>query len=133
MVIFNKIYITSSIWCQYPNLNSSMIEKTKDNIFSIVVTYNGSKTICDCLESVKKSESYSQIIVIDNASTDETRSLVQNFLDIIFIPLDKNIGFGQANNIGIEYALNNDAEFVFYQFTNCIRMQRWSLIQLVNW
>ena len=82
-------------------------------IFTIIVTYNGSKTISECLNSLQKSNLKVKTIVIDNASTDKTRLLIQEFSNIIFIPLEKNIGFGQANNIGIDYALDHDADFVF--------------------
>jgi len=82
-------------------------------IFTIIVTYNGSKTISKCFESLKKSDLDVQLIVIDNASTDNTRAMIQKISDITYYPLEKNIGFGQANNIGIDYAIEQNADFVF--------------------
>lgn len=82
-------------------------------ILTIVVTHNGSKTIHECLESLLLSSQNNVIVVIDNASTDDTQSIVESFSDIIFIPLKENIGFGQANNIGINFALEHGADFVF--------------------
>ena len=82
-------------------------------VFAIVVSYNGSETICDCLDSLLNSGYTVKIIVVDNASTDDTPSLVQNYFDLTYFSLEQNIGFGQANNIGIKYALEHGADFVF--------------------
>jgi len=54
------------------------------------------------------------IIVVDNASTDETVSFIEtNYPNIILLKQTKNLGFGQANNLGIRYALDHEAEHVF--------------------
>lgn len=69
------------------------------------------KWIEKCLQSVI---SQSEVIVIDNNSSDETVGFIKNnFPEVILLPQDKNWGFGKANNIGISYALNNGAEAVF--------------------
>lgn len=76
-----------------------------------------------CLKSCKGN----RVVVIDNASTDETISFIKsNFPDVDLLPQDKNLGFGQANNLGIKYALAQGAEYVFllnqdaYLHTECI-------------
>jgi GT2 family glycosyltransferase len=86
---------------------------TDNKLFAVVITHNGSKTIIDCINSLKNSKEKVDIVVIDNASTDETPRLVQSIARIKFIQLENNIGFGQANNIGFEYALDQNADFVF--------------------
>jgi GT2 family glycosyltransferase len=49
-----------------------------------------------------------EIIVVDNASTDETVETVQNtFPDVKFIQNQQNVGFGMANNQGFELATND--------------------------
>lgn len=90
-----------------------MLQVNKIKIFTIVVTYNGSKTIFDCLNSLVNSSFPVEIIVVDNASKDNTPSIVNNFKNIIFLPQNNNIGFGQANNLGFKYALKNNASFIF--------------------
>lgn len=89
------------------------ILEMKVKIFSIVVTFNGATIIEDCLSSLLKSNYPLEIIVVDNASTDDTPDIVNKHPDIIFLPQEKNVGFGQANNIGIHYALDHGADFVF--------------------
>lgn len=82
------------------------------NIFAVIVTFNASKWIEKCLTSILKSSIQIKIIIIDNNSSDNSIEILNSYnLEKLFI-LNKNIGFGQANNIGIKYAIKNDADFV---------------------
>ena len=77
---------------------------------TIIATYNSIKWIDECLNSCEVS----QTIVIDNASTDSTVNHIRkNYPEVIVIQNKTNIGFGQANNIGIQKALSEGAEYVF--------------------
>ncbi len=54
------------------------------------------------------------VIIVDNASTDITVSFIEtNYPDVTIFRQADNLGFGQANNIGIRYALDQGAEHVF--------------------
>ena len=78
--------------------------------YIIIVTYNGMKWLEACLSSCRK---YS-VIVIDNNSSDNTVSFIeQKYPNTILLKQNKNLGFGAANNIGINYALQNNADYVF--------------------
>jgi len=82
-----------------------------NTIFSVIVTYNGIEWIEKCLRSLVLD---SNIVVVDNDSSDGTQDLIeQNFSMVHLIKSDKNLGFGAANNIGINYALEQGAEYVF--------------------
>src|SRR5690606_30807048 len=55
-----------------------------------------------------------QIVIIDNNSTDGTVAFIkENFPAVYLMPQKENHGFGQANNIGVKYALEQGAEYVF--------------------
>jgi len=79
------------------------------------VTYNASGHVERCLETVANGPH--EVIVVDNASTDGTQELVrERFPSVRLIELPDNIGFGAANNVGMEAAtgrwfllLNSDA------------------------
>ena len=84
-------------------------------IYTVVVTYNAMRSdwIEKCLTSLHNSTVPVKAIVIDNGSTDSTREYVPNaFPDVIWLPQDKNLGFGQANNIGIRYAISQNADYI---------------------
>lgn len=82
----------------------------KHKVYIIIVTYNGIQWLDKCLESCAN---YS-VVIVDNASTDETVSFIEeNYPNVSLFKQDKNLGFGQANNLGIRYALDQGAEHVF--------------------
>ena len=85
------------------------------NIVAIIVTYNAMQKdwIDLCLKSLKASTVPVTPIVIDNGSTDGTRDFVpKHYPEAIWLPQDKNLGFGQANNVGLKYALANQVDYV---------------------
>jgi len=66
------------------------------------------------LESLLASSISTTIIVVDNASTDNTINILrEKFSSVIILQQKENLGFGKANNIGISYALRQGADFVF--------------------
>ncbi len=81
-------------------------------IFAVIVTYNGERWIKKCIDSLCQSSINTHIIVVDNASTDNTVSIIREYDDVILFVSDENLGFGSANNIGLRYCMDNDAEYV---------------------
>ncbi len=84
-------------------------------IYAIIVTYNAMRRswIDLCLTSMKKSTVNVIPIVVDNGSTDGTREhVVSNHPSAIWLPQEKNLGFGQANNVGIKFALDHQADYI---------------------
>ncbi|MDZ7379583.1 MAG: glycosyltransferase family 2 protein [candidate division KSB1 bacterium] len=94
-------------------LSPSEVPHCAAAVYAVVVTYNGAAFIGSCLRSLSDSRYPVSTVVVDNASTDNTREIVASFPDVELIPLQANIGFGRANNIGIAHALERGADFVF--------------------
>ncbi len=81
---------------------------------AIIVTYNGMKWYRKCFDSLKDSSVPVEIVVIDNKSSDQTISFIkENYPEIHLIDSKENLGFGKANNIGLRYALEQNADYVF--------------------
>lgn len=74
----------------------------------IIVNYNTYDLLINCINSIydqTKDVSF-EIIIVDNASSDGSENKVkENFPEIIFIQSGENIGFGRANNLGIQRAV----------------------------
>lgn len=84
------------------------------DVHIIIVTYNAMKWAERCFTSLRKSSVPVQCIVIDNGSTDGTQEYIKNeFPEVSFIQSESNLGFGKANNIGIEKTYKNGAEFFY--------------------
>jgi N-acetylglucosaminyl-diphospho-decaprenol L-rhamnosyltransferase len=74
----------------------------------VIVTWNVEKFITDALKSLQDDLQAgvldAQIIVVDNASHDGTVSLIRReFPDVLLIPSEDNLGFGRANNLGMQH------------------------------
>ncbi|MET1081647.1 MAG: glycosyltransferase [Burkholderiales bacterium] len=82
-------------------------------VFAVVVTYNGAPWLKRCLDSLRGSEHPVSIVVVDNASQDDSAAIARSVDGVEVIQHCKNLGFGKANNVGIAYALRKGAEFVF--------------------
>ncbi|MFK7777456.1 MAG: glycosyltransferase family 2 protein [Gimesia sp.] len=88
----------------------------KNPIVSVViVTFNASTWINCCIESVlNQSVSTIQIIVIDNNSQDDTVEKLDRYgKKITVIHSPGNIGFGRANNIGINKSIEMGCDYCF--------------------
>jgi GT2 family glycosyltransferase len=86
----------------------------ENKLYAVIVTYNGERLIKQCLESLKNSSFPVNIVIVDNASEDNTVGIIKaGFPDAAPLISDRNLGFGKANNIGIKYAYENNADYVF--------------------
>ena len=92
------------------------MEKEKPLVFIILLNYNGTDDTIDCLKSLKKVDYPNmKVIVVDNASTDNSVNRLVDFqkkYSYIFLQSEVNNGFSAGNNIGIKYALDNNADYV---------------------
>ena len=70
----------------------------KDLVSVTLVTYNSGRFIRRCLESVlEQNDPHLEVIVIDNASTDGTADILEQFGDKCSIHYnEENIGFAAA-------------------------------------
>jgi GT2 family glycosyltransferase len=77
--------------------------KSGASVVITIVTFNSAKYIRKCLEHVlAQSYRVEQVIIVDNASSDETVSTLQAFKDRVTIICNaQNVGFAQGQNQAI--------------------------------
>ncbi len=77
------------------------------DISIIIVNYNVKEFLLNLIDSINKAAKgiSSEIIVVDNASEDgSVEAIEKNYPGVILIKNKENLGFGKANNIGLERA-----------------------------
>lgn len=116
-------------------------------VLANIPSYNGQNYIKTCLQSLQQSEI--DVLVVDNASTDQTKQIIQsNFKNVLLLENTNNLGFGKAINQGFEYGLKNnykyflilnqDAELLadtfskLVNFASTLTSDSWSFISPVN-
>jgi len=93
---------------------------TEIDVSIIIVNYKTPKLLFECIKSIYdfSNQFTFEVIVVDNDSDDNSEeSIKSNFKEVIWINAGSNLGFGTANNIGIEKSkgeftllLNSDTE-----------------------
>lgn len=76
------------------------------DISVIIVNYNTCRITCQCLDSIFKYTKgiEFEVIVVDNDSNnDDSKEVLRNYPNIIFVQSYENLGFGKANNLGYKY------------------------------
>ena len=102
-------------------------------ILAIIVTYNGMQWYDRCFSSLETSTIPLDIYVVDNASSDGTAAYIKtNFPSIHLIESPINLGFGQANNKGMRYALDNGYDYVFLLNQDAWLVQEDAMEQLLQ-
>lgn len=80
----------------------------------IVLNYNSREDTLDCLRSLQHlTYRRATVILVDNGSTDGTVNVVRKeFPTVHVIETGQNLGFTGGNNVGIDYALDNGADYI---------------------
>lgn len=84
-------------------------------VYIILVNYNGANDTIECVNSLERIKySNYKIIIIDNASTDNSVEILQKNINSRhkIIKSSDNNGFSAGNNIGINIAIKEKAEYV---------------------
>lgn len=95
----------------------------------VIVNWNTGSYLKECVESVIKYDSglVDKIIIVDNASNDDSLSLIEGLSQLTLIQNSDNLGFAKACNIGAETCnsnyllfLNPDARIYENTLSSCL-------------
>ncbi|MBN1270669.1 MAG: glycosyltransferase family 2 protein [Candidatus Aminicenantes bacterium] len=103
------------------------MKATNDLVYFIVVNFNASSIIEECLNSIL-SQDYKtfKILIVDNKSTDRSVDLIRKrYPNLKLITLDKNYGFARANNIAVNRIRKENPGFFVFINTDVIIDSRW--------
>lgn len=84
-----------------PNTNSPHDTAAAPDVSIIIVTYNSSEDILQCVDGAKKHtrNCSTEFIILDNCSKDSTVKIIQEEIsDALLIQPDKNLGFAKGVN-----------------------------------
>lgn len=81
----------------------------------VILNYKGLENTLDCIQSVQKVNKFAhslRIIVVDNASADGSSEALSKLKYIEFIASPENLGYSGGMNLGINFALKRNANYV---------------------
>jgi glycosyltransferase involved in cell wall biosynthesis len=101
-------------------LEAKQNKLTQPRLMFIVPHFNNTKKLDRCLKSLKKFPPDSckvQTIVIydgsDNSNLASAKKICSHY-SVLLMVLDKNNGVSKARNVGLNYAVKNSYDFVFF-------------------
>jgi GT2 family glycosyltransferase len=96
---------------------ASGVRRSTARVAVVIVTYNSERHVDACFESLRRVDRSGielRIIVVDNGSRDRTVARVrERYPEVTVVEAGSNLGFAAGNNVGIERALRDGAEFVY--------------------
>ena len=95
----------------------NVMKETADmpRVFIIVLNWNGIAHTLECLESLSRlTYPDYEIILVDNGSVDDSVETVRRrFPWVLLIENEQNLGYTGGNNIGMQHALKQGADYVW--------------------
>ena len=92
----------------------SELPRPHPSVCVIIVSHNFEPWIDRCLPSLETSLLPATILVIDNGSADDTCHIIrERYPAVELIENRENLGFGRANNIGIQRAVERGFDYLF--------------------
>jgi GT2 family glycosyltransferase len=88
--------------------------KKLPKVYIIILNYNSYRDTIECIKSLEKISYYNyNIVVVDNCSKDNSvEELSQRYPNHKLLVSKENLGYANGNNVGIQYALKQGAEYI---------------------
>jgi len=105
----------------------------KHQVAIIILNWNGKADTLECLGSVYQLNYPNfEVIVVDNGSTDGSSEAIREaFPEVTLIENGANLGYAGGNNVGIQYAYENGADY-FWLLNNDTTVDPLCLKELVK-
>lgn len=87
----------------------------KPRVYIVLLNWNGWQDTLECIRSLRRMEYRNwHAVIVDNGSTnDSVKRLKEDCPALPILETGRNLGFAAGNNVGIRFALQNRADYVF--------------------
>ncbi len=84
-------------------------------VYFVIINWNQAKLTSECLVSLQRQDYPNfRVVIVDNGSSDDSiQALRKDFPWVSFIEAGENLGYSGGNNLGIEFALDQSADYIF--------------------
>lgn len=100
----------------------------------VILNWNNFSDTMECVSSIPKYDEIEvSVVVVDNGSTDNSLELLRSSLSSSIFLLESGVngGFGHGNNIGIQFALSLNVDFVWL-LNNDTLVERDTILNLIK-
>ncbi len=109
-----------------------MVDKSSPKVIALTLNWNGRLHTLECLKSLQESTYPHDVIVVDNASADDSVNLINRYFPKVQLVLnDKNLGYSGGYNEGIKEAVSRGFDYLLI-LNNDTQIHKNSIKELVN-
>lgn len=85
-----------------------------NRVVVVILNWNGLEDTLECLSSLFQQDYHNyEVVVVDNGSTDNSvATITAQYPALTILQTGKNLGYAGGNNVGIEWAINQDVDFI---------------------
>ena len=104
-----------------------MLDMSTTRVAIVILNWNGIKDTIECIDSLLAQTFRGAVVVVDNGSTDKSVELLEGKYpkDITLLKQSKNLGYVGGVNIGVQYAIDNDYQFVAFINNDAVADRQW--------
>jgi GT2 family glycosyltransferase len=94
---------------------TTAVVEAEPKVFIIILHWNRLHDILECLTSVFELDYHNyEVVVVDNASQENSAHVILGkFPTVHFIRNTENLGFAGGNNVGMQYAMDHGAGYIW--------------------
>jgi GT2 family glycosyltransferase len=80
-------------------------------VYIVIINWNGKRHLAACLGSLRRLDYPNfKVLIVDNGSTDGSVEFLRvHFPEVEVVPVGRNLGFAEGNNVGMRLALRKGA------------------------
>ena len=91
-----------------------LVAQTRERVVAVVVTHNRASLLRETLNALLVQErAPDSIVVVNNASVDETNEVIAGFPEVVHLRFTENLGGAGGFRAGIRYALEQGAAYLW--------------------
>lgn len=84
----------------------------QEKILVVLVNYHQWELTLDCIESLNRGSVIPDILIVDNEAEGDVPPEIKKYTNVSLIENAENSGFAKGNNLGIQYGLEHDYEYL---------------------
>ncbi len=120
---------------------SKNIKQPKKDFLIFIPVYNEAEYVEEILDEVRKSAPNTDILIIDDGSTDDTPQILEKETDLHYLRHSENEGYGKTLIDGFEFAIAGNYQYVItldcdkqhqpeeiIKFTEAVKDEDWDIV-----
>jgi len=95
------------------------------NVSVVIPNWNGEKYLANCIDSLLSQTLKSEIVIVENNSTDNSKEILNKYSQITVLEQQKNLGVAGGFTAGFSYVLENNCDYAVLFNNDAVADKNW--------